>query len=516
MRLRTTLLALAAASAMACSLGATVAQAAPWHGVVTVHAQYVAGTPGVNSYAETQDLTYVSGADGVVSGSGHVHIVSAASTVECGTVQDFLIDTVLPAGNKDTNGTPYPGPDVEVQSYVPSAGSEGFVLFPDGNHYVYGSTEQDQTVCIPASMGVPAHPRTDHTQMVGVANSICTGRQLTGDYTNATAIRGSLPCTQPSTTGSVTFSLTTGADRDNDGFPDTGDRCPDTFANPDSTNGCPPGPDRDGDGFPDAIDRCPDAPATAGSADGCPYHPACADGVNNNADGAIDYPADRGCESASDQTEGVDYSLAGVCGLVKGTKDPRCYVLMGAPLVRAIKNHERQIGSVIGLVSHKAIADAAGRAYLKRKIRRRVNRFITYALRRLSPVAAAGFQGFNLGTLLGRITTVAIIAQRWTDLERPGYPHKCFLTQVSYRNKKPALAIDPIQSFVRSWDYANPPSYRPLTTSMARWEAPGDVNATLPLFCKGASASAVTLRSSSGLDELLDPPYVRFSIDFNR
>lgn len=52
-------------------------------------------------------------------------------------------------------------------------------------------------------------------------------------------------------------------DRDNDGFPNEQDGCPDLagVANPDRRyNGCPP--DRDGDGVIDALDGCPDLPGS--------------------------------------------------------------------------------------------------------------------------------------------------------------------------------------------------------------------------------------------------------------
>lgn len=56
-------------------------------------------------------------------------------------------------------------------------------------------------------------------------------------------------------------------DTDGDGIPDNIDKCP-YVAGPAEYNGCPP-PDRDHDGVPDNVDKCPDDPGPA-SNNGCP------------------------------------------------------------------------------------------------------------------------------------------------------------------------------------------------------------------------------------------------------
>jgi outer membrane protein OmpA-like peptidoglycan-associated protein len=55
------------------------------------------------------------------------------------------------------------------------------------------------------------------------------------------------------------------ADRDNDGVPDSLDKCPDVSGKPE-LQGCP---DRDNDGIPDALDKCPDEAGDAAH-EGCP------------------------------------------------------------------------------------------------------------------------------------------------------------------------------------------------------------------------------------------------------
>ena len=68
------------------------------------------------------------------------------------------------------------------------------------------------------------------------------------------------------------------------------------------------GPDSDRDGIPDASDNCPTV-ANAGQADadadghGDVCESVCNDGVDNDADGKVDYPADRSCRSPDSTQE---------------------------------------------------------------------------------------------------------------------------------------------------------------------------------------------------------------------
>jgi hypothetical protein len=224
-----------------------------------------------------------------------------------------------------------------------------------------------------------------------------------------------------------------------------------------------------------------------------------------------------------------EYSLAGVCGVKNGTrKTPRCYVMLGAGLIRAIKRNEGKIASGVSSLAASATShvldDLAKQIALdaakKQAVRQVKNRFINYSVRKLAGELAAkgvsaGARGFSFGTMMGKATALAITATRWSHLEAKGYPHKCFLIQLSYADGKPKIAIDPVFSFVRSWDHENPPSYRGIDTSMGRWEKSSGRGATLPLFCSGVKGRAVALKGSAGLDELLSPPYVRFAITFD-
>lgn len=216
----------------------------------------------------------------------------------------------------------------------------------------------------------------------------------------------------------------------------------------------------------------------------------------------------------------TDYSLAGVCGHKKGTKVPRCYLMFGAGLIRALKNNEDQIvsnaRSVMALATAWFVADAAGKV-AKKQAR---NQLITYSVKKVvgeleGKAVGAGLSGFSLGQALGKATSLAIIATRWSHLEAKGYPHKCFLFQLTYEKKKPKLALDPIFSFVRGWDHQNPPSYRGITTSAGHWEASSGKSEALPLFCSGADATAVSMRSSGGQTALLSGPLMRFSIEYD-
>jgi hypothetical protein len=132
------------------------------------------------------------------------------------------------------------------------------------------------------------------------------------------------------------------ADGDQDGTPDACDTCPGTASSDqgdddgDGTgnpcdacpndaeddwdqdglcadaDACPldPANDADGDGVCAPDDNCPsvanpeqaDADAN-GVGDACPAAPACADGIDNDQDGAIDHPDDPGCQDGTDLTE---------------------------------------------------------------------------------------------------------------------------------------------------------------------------------------------------------------------
>ena len=68
---------------------------------------------------------------------------------------------------------------------------------------------------------------------------------------------------------------------------------------------------------------------------------------------------------------------------------------------------------------------------------------------------------------------------------------------------------------MRGWDTQNPPSYRRITTSAGHWEAKSGKSEALPLFCSGAGATAVSMRSAGDQDALLTGPLVRFWIAYD-
>lgn len=212
----------------------------------------------------------------------------------------------------------------------------------------------------------------------------------------------------------------------------------------------------------------------------------------------------------------TDYSAAGVCGRAKEGGHPRrCYFLIGAPVIRALKHHEAGFYSIGGLLSHKAMAEATERVAEEEAQHKTRTTILTYYLKKLigDELADKSLNGYSYGKMIGRLAVAAIMAQRWYDLERPGFPHKCFLVQVSYDGGF-KMAFDPIHSFVPARD-PDAHNFFPLSASMGHWDTPNSYSETLPLFCKGKGGQAVALGSSSGLDELLERPVVIFSVDFN-
>lgn len=94
------------------------------------------------------------------------------------------------------------------------------------------------------------------------------------------------------------------ADRDNDGIPDSEDRCPDQ-AGPASLKGCP---DRDGDGIADIDDKCPDVKGLA-KYQGCPIPDSDGDGINDEEDKCPNVPGVaryQGCPVPDSDGDGVN------------------------------------------------------------------------------------------------------------------------------------------------------------------------------------------------------------------
>ena len=93
-------------------------------------------------------------------------------------------------------------------------------------------------------------------------------------------------------------------DRDNDGVPDSTDRCPDEKGLV-SLKGCP---DRDGDGIADVDDKCPDVPGLA-RYQGCPIPDTDKDGINDEEDKCPTVPGlarYQGCPIPDTDKDGVN------------------------------------------------------------------------------------------------------------------------------------------------------------------------------------------------------------------
>ena len=100
-------------------------------------------------------------------------------------------------------------------------------------------------------------------------------------------------------------------DRDKDGIPDQGDRCPAQAEDRDGfedTDGCPD-VDNDNDGLPDARDSCPNSPAIN---KGCPVVDRDKDGIDDDRDGCPAEPEDidgfedgDGCPDVDNDKDGV-------------------------------------------------------------------------------------------------------------------------------------------------------------------------------------------------------------------
>ena len=93
-------------------------------------------------------------------------------------------------------------------------------------------------------------------------------------------------------------------DHDNDGVPDSTDRCPDVPGLA-SLKGCP---DRDGDGIADIDDKCPDVPGLA-RYQGCPIPDTDKDGINDEVDKCptvFGFARYQGCPIPDTDKDGVN------------------------------------------------------------------------------------------------------------------------------------------------------------------------------------------------------------------
>ena len=104
-------------------------------------------------------------------------------------------------------------------------------------------------------------------------------------------------------------------DRDQDGFLDNVDKCPDQPGiEPD---GCPPG-DRDADGVLDNVDQCPDVPGPAEN-QGCPFQDTDGDGIIDPRDQCVQEPETKnGFQDADGCPDELPKELKKYTGVIKG------------------------------------------------------------------------------------------------------------------------------------------------------------------------------------------------------
>jgi outer membrane protein OmpA-like peptidoglycan-associated protein len=108
----------------------------------------------------------------------------------------------------------------------------------------------------------------------------------------------------------------TAVDRDNDGVPDSEDRCPDA-PGPRENGGCPD-QDSDGDGVPDRLDRCPGLYGSSAN-QGCPEPDTDHDGVPDRLDRCptvAGSPANAGCPEEA--AKPLPKALAPFSGTIAG------------------------------------------------------------------------------------------------------------------------------------------------------------------------------------------------------
>lgn len=267
-------------------------------------------------------------------------------------------------------------------------------------------------------------------------------------------------------------------------------------------------PDANHDGVPDGGN------GRTGTCGSQPPPPATT--TTGTAGSGCGFSGEHGCPPPDPYRQGFDGdSMAGLCGRAHaGPAEgrPRCYVLLGQKTIMAVKDHEGQLAAFSSIVSGR-IARAMAEQVLVAKAK---STLVSIALKKFaSEGAARANSALGFGKLLAEVFVAGVYAQRWHDLGAPGFPPKCFGFQLTYDGGTSAkAAFDPIFSFVRTWDRTDPATYRGIATSnMHWWDEEKGHDYLLPLFCRGPGAQAVSTGSEPP-GQLLDPPYVRFDVDF--
>lgn len=178
-----------------------------------------------------------------------------------------------------------------------------FDFVMDANDKNGNYTEGDITkASISASGGLELWPRGRFTVF---------GRYVYGftDINNARELGNTWEFTQSNIQAGLKVRVFGGlvkADRDGDGIPDEGDKCPDVFGL-ERYMGCPI-PDTDGDAINDELDECPQIAGVA-KYNGCPVPDRDMDGVNDEMDKCPDLkgsPKYGGCPIPDTDGDGVN------------------------------------------------------------------------------------------------------------------------------------------------------------------------------------------------------------------
>lgn len=147
--------------------------------------------------------------------------------------------------------------------------------------------------------------------LAGMSNivSSSSSSQAFGGSLHNTAIQGTLNFRlfgAKKTVAVTTPEIPAVLDSDNDGIPDSEDKCPNTPGLA-KYNGCPI-PDSDNDGINDELDKCPNTPGLA-KYNGCPVPDSDNDGINDDNDKCPSVPGVeryQGCPIPDSDNDGVN------------------------------------------------------------------------------------------------------------------------------------------------------------------------------------------------------------------
>ncbi len=199
-------------------------------------------------------------------------------------------------------------------------------------------------------------------------------------------------------------------DKDNDGFPDAIDACPEQAEDgqdPYPGDGCPVNSDRDGDGVVDLQDKCPDDPEDRDQLqdeDGCPETDADGDGVLDVRDAC---PAEAGVEHGDPKRDGCPVAKKPTRLVVDADKgqlkllEPVQFETATADLKQVSYGLLDEVVSVMRDQSDLRIAvhghtdSRGGAAYNRDLSRRRAEAVVKYLTEKGIPAARLDAEGFG-------------------------------------------------------------------------------------------------------------------------